>query len=573
MSGQYSQFNQQQTTLKTHSSGLKAKQIRVALVQLLAPDTDYHTRLLASRRLARYGPDALPLILQTLSAHEEITEPEWPWWPPQYEHCSRLLLHLSQKAALPLEALLQHPAIEHPPGPVLWISVIEAAELQGEPRYESLFREGLNTPWTTVRYAAALALVTRARNVTLDRATIQALYTHQHPEEAFPVRLTTAYALLNSREYAGLGTLLQLLHPHTPPEVRKAALFLLATEMPLNLSINQREQLATSLMQSLYDTDMELALQAAHALSIISPPSVLPPLSEMLRSPRPRLQLVALTALEEITRKDTMRRMIRSYSLPTEIQRLLKSPVDEVRRQAAYTLAACGGEYVKAVFGTIMLHPEHPAYVEAIEGMRLLHGALRASNRRHIVRWLLGPLQQHDEHIQVTALDSLAYLLYLARNQGKKKALQDISQLITQDPVILELLNDPSAWVRQRTLELLGMLWNPHAMFITPHAQILRLLLNDPDSGVRACAAFVCGHIGARWAIPALIQALLDHDEHVAQTAFHSLCQLTSTDDPLFNAVVHELSYLGPSESGEPHSLMVAAQEHLKQTQRARKRP
>jgi hypothetical protein len=59
----------------------------------------------------------------------------------------------------------------------------------------------------------------------------------------------------------------------------------------------------------------------------------------------------------------------------------LRSPAAEVRRQASYTLAACGGECVAAVLGTIVLNRDHPAHIEAIDSLRLLYGMLRTPRR------------------------------------------------------------------------------------------------------------------------------------------------------------------------------------------------
>src|SRR5438874_1474204 len=103
--------------------------ILAALALMLGPETDDITRKRAARRLQRQGPAILPLLLTTLNTYPEITSPPWPWFPPQYGQCSRLLLHLCQSAQVQLEALLQHPVVSQPIGPVLWTSVVEAAAL------------------------------------------------------------------------------------------------------------------------------------------------------------------------------------------------------------------------------------------------------------------------------------------------------------------------------------------------------------------------------------------------------------------------------------------------------------
>src|ERR1700739_4197600 len=102
------------------------EQILAAIVLLLGPDTDYHKRLCASRRLATAGAAVHPFLLKTLHTHPEIVTPTWPWWPPQYEQIGRLLIQLSQNARLSLEDLLHAAYLTPPPGPVLWTSIIEA---------------------------------------------------------------------------------------------------------------------------------------------------------------------------------------------------------------------------------------------------------------------------------------------------------------------------------------------------------------------------------------------------------------------------------------------------------------
>jgi HEAT repeat protein len=542
-----------------HLQPQQSETVHAALALLLGPETDYHMRVRATRRLAKQGPLILPLLLTTLSNYPEITTPAWPWWPPQYEHSSRLLIHLSRQAQIGLAELLQHPTVTQPVGPVLWISVIEAAALQVREDHETLLRQSLEAPWATVRYAGAMALAIRAREVPLQRSTIETLRTHLGEHEEVSVQLTVACALLASSDNCGLEALAQFTRPIMPEEVRKAAMFILATELPAHISDAQRQDLASCLIPALFDPNPELALQAAHALSNVALPAILPTLKEMLDHDDPQRQCIILTVLEEMARKNTLRRMIRYHALPTQIALLLKADTHEVRRQASYALAACGGEYAAAVFGTILLNREHPGYLEAIEGLRVFQGILRAPIRVNVVRWLLRVLRQPQEEVQVAVLDSLAYILLQARRQGKKQAWYEISNELLRDGMILELLDDTSAWVRQRAVELLGIVWGQPTTQQAIYMRLLQLLHNDNDAGVRACVAFICGHSAARWTIPDLIQALLDPDEHVAETAFHSLCQLTGPDDPLFVYIVKELVHYGDMDSATPHPLAQSA--------------
>lgn len=513
--------------------------VLVALALLLGPETSYPMRLRAARRLARQGPSILPLVLTTLHTYPEIISPPWPHWPAQYEHCSRLLLHLCRSTGLSLEALLQHPTISQPAGPVLWTSIIEAANLQPSLAYEPLLSQGLTAPWITTRYASAMALAHLADQVSLQATTLELLHTCQQEQEPLPVRLTAAYALLRCNDSSGLAVLMQLIAADIPVETRKAAIFVLATDPPLHLCPTQRSKLIQLLLTTLQDHDGEIALHAAHILSSIALPATLSALGTLLSSSRPQAQIATLTALEEMAARKTMRRAIYQHNLPTAIVPLLRADIAEVHRQATFTLTTLGGAYAAAVLGTTLLNQEHPAQLAAIEGLRYLRNVLRAPLRARVLNWLLYALRQSSEQIQVTTLDSLAYLTLQARINGYEKAYDEISLTIYQDSIIVQLLASPYAWVRQRTVELLSMLAHQPE---TLHIQFLHLLHTDNDSGVRACVAYVLGALQANWAIPDLLHALLDPDEYVAETALNALAHLASPDHAIVAYILKELA-------------------------------
>ena len=46
----------------------------------------------------------------------------------------------------------------------------------------------------------------------------------------------------------------------------------------------------------------------------------------------------------------------------------------------------------------------------------------------------------------------------------------------------------------------------------------------------------------ARWAIPGLLQTLLDTDEQVAQTALHALIRMVTPEEPIILAAIAELA-------------------------------
>lgn len=532
--------------------------ILAALALLLGPETSYTMRLRAARRLARQGPSVLPLVLTTLHTYPEIISPPWPHWPAQYEHCSRLLLHLCRSAGLSLEALLQHLAISQPAGPVLWTSIIEAANLQPSPAYEPLLSQGLTAPWLTTRYASAMALAHLADQVSLQPTTLELLHTCQQEQESLPLRLTASYALLRSNDSSGLAVLMQLITADIPVETRKAAIFVLAIDPFLHLCPTQRSKLIQLLLTSLQDLDGEIALHAAHILSSVALPTTLPALCTLLSSSRPQAQIATLTALEEMAGRKAIRHAIYEHNLPAAIVPLLRTDVAEVRRQAAYTLAAIGGEYAAAVLGTSLLHKEHPAQLASIEGLRYLHGVLRAPLRTRVLSWLSCALHQSSEQIQVTTLDSLAYLTLQARINGYEKAYEEISLAICQDSIVVQLLASPYAWVRQRTVELLGMLAHQPE---TLHSQFLHLLHTDNDSGVRACVAYVLGILQANWAIPDLLHALLDTDEYVAETALNALAHVASPDHAIVAYILKELAQEQHKE--QPSLRLSRAARHL----------
>ncbi|MEO8953236.1 MAG: HEAT repeat domain-containing protein [Ktedonobacteraceae bacterium] len=532
-----------------------------ALTLLLGPETAYATRLRATRYLARQGSAVLPLLLSTLHHYPELTWPSWPGWPPQYERCSRLLIHLCQDAHLSLEALLQHPAISQPTGPVLWTSVIEAVDAQPDAAHESLLRNGLAAPWETTRYAAAMALANLASIVLLHESTRAALRMCQSTQEPVSIRLAASYTLLRNGDSSGIEVLMKLLADNMTGEVCKAIIFVLATEPPTHLNPQQHEQLTQLLLTALVDENTEISQLAARTLGSIAHPSTALLLFPLLAASLPSVQMAALLTLEEMAQHKAIRLTLRHHMLSANILPLLRSTSSPVRRQASYTLAAIGGEYVTAVLGTALRNSEHIGQIEAIEALRLLHGVLRHPTRAKVVQWLLYILAQPQEEVQVTALDSLAYLVWQTRSRRKLLASTAICSAISQDGTPLRLLASPHAWVRQRAVELLCMLDNqPPAL----HAQLLHLLHNDSDSGVRACIAFVLGQVAARWAIPALLQALLDSDEHVAITALNALDQLATTADAIVLYCIQELAIFGSTAEHSEDALLTSARLLLK---------
>ncbi|HLX40937.1 MAG TPA: HEAT repeat domain-containing protein [Ktedonobacteraceae bacterium] len=542
-----------------------------ALALLLGPETEGAIRKRAAHKLANQGLTSLPLILTTLNQYPEITTPSWPLWPPQFEPCSYLLARLCQQAHYSLETLLQHPVLTQPVGPVLWISVIEATHLLPSRDHETLIREGLTAAWATVRYAAAIALVNLAGTFSLDEITLQALQMCTGETETIPVRLTSAFALMRMNNDRGLPALMRLLESNIPEEARKAGIFLLATDPPRHLTSKQQERLTALLLAALQDANGEIALHAAHALHTIALPSILPPLCSLLNIPRPQLQIAALTTIEELANRTPLRRAFLQSTLPSHINTLLRSEIAEVRRQASYTLAVCGGVYATAALGTTLLDQRHPGHKEATEAIRLLRNALHASTRTRVSSWLLQVLhhaqtscqnnEKEQEELQITALDSLAFLAWQAQKRSRKQVLLDISSEVFRTDLPLQLLSSQSAWVRQRTIELLGLLVQyPQPVL----SQLLHMLRQDKDSGVRACCAYTLGQLAERSAIPDLLHTLLDVDISVAETALHTLGRLATPEDSIVVAIMRELALYSYPTIQKKDRLAWIAQKQLK---------
>jgi HEAT repeat protein len=516
----------------------QSEQVLAAIVLLLGAETSYRKRLQASQFLAASGPDILPLLLRMLHHYPEITKPSWPWWPPQYEQVGRLLLQLSQAARIPLADLLHAPYLTRPPGPVLWTGVMEATRLLPRAEDEPLLLAGLDAPWWTVRYGAATAVANRAGQLAPAPQVRQALSHSQHSDPATPVRLAACRALVRCADDRGLEMLIQLLEQTVPPEERKAAAFLLATEQ-VTPGAQIRERLLSSLLQALQDSDPQITLYAACALRTVADAHTLPALASLLEHPCPHVRQATLTALEELAGQPTLRRAMQHRLLPQRIASLLHTREPELRHQSCCALAALGGEYATAVLGTTVLDDLHPAHLEAIEALRLLPEIHCPSVTARVTRWLLHALDQPLELARVCALDSLAYIAWQARTHQRGGVARAMGAELSQCGCLQRLLACASARVRLRTLELL-LLLDPHLEL--PRAPLLDLLRHDSDSAVRACSARLLGQVGAPWAIPDLLKATQQSEDHVAEAALDALGAMPLLDDTLLTCAFKELA-------------------------------
>jgi HEAT repeat protein len=219
-----------------------------------------------------------------------------------------------------------------------------------------------------------------------------------------------------------------------------------------------------------------------------------------------------------------------------------------------------------------LLNKEHPGHKEATEAIRLLRNALHAPTRTRVAGWLLQALlhtqvhsqddDKEQEELQITALDSLAFLAWQAQKRSRKQALLDISLEVFRDDLPLRLLSSQSAWVRQRTIELLGLLvQHPQSV----QSQLVHILRLDEDSGVRACCAYTLGQLADRSVIPDLLYSLLDPDTSVAETALHTLGRLATADDIIVVAAMRELALYDYTTKQKKERLAWIALKRLKQ--------
>ena len=500
--------------------------ILAAIVLLIGPSTDEQRRQEAALWLEQGGSEALHLLLHTLHLCPEIAPEGWPWWPPQYAQIARLLLALSRQAGLSLTQLLHYSPLV-PPGPVLWTSVIEASGLLASQEEEPLLLDALRAPWWMVRYAAAAAVANRVTRVSLNAEICQELYRCQFADDALPVRLVASSALLRAGDSAGLDALMRLLDPALDQDMRRAALFVLTTELPLQLALEQRRHLEQLLFQALQDSDQQIAYDAARALRTVATPALLPDLDALLERCDSHTRLAVLNALEELASRKTMRHAIRQQQLARHIVGFLRAPEEELRRQACYTLAYIGGEYVTAILGSVMLDALHPARQDVVEALRLLPGVYSHEFTARAVCWLLHALMEPPTETQVRALDSLTYLIWQARIQRLRILLTTITREIEQSGAIAQVLASPSALVRQRMVELLSML---DSQLYDQRTLLLEMLHHDQDSSVRASIAYALGCDQAPWAVADLLQSLLDSDEAVAETALNALGAIPTPD-------------------------------------------
>jgi HEAT repeat protein len=515
--------------------------IQIAFTLLLGPKTSHHSRVQAIDSLLAQQKDVLPLLLQTLNTYPEIVTPAWPWSPPQYTYIARLLLQLCQKAQVSIESLLVHPALTQLPGPVLWTSLISTINLLTHEDHEAFLCQALKTQWSSVRYAAAMALAARARCKPLHQSTQVELQNQQGTCKDASTSFAIAYAEFMSGLPDGLHTIITLLQTSTPTFLQKATVFLLATDQSLHLVPTDKKRIALCLLPLLLSSDQELAQNAAIALSTMLTPATLKSLYSLLATASVQQQNTLLIALEEMAHRPGLRNHLRYHSHLVHMLPLLQSVDATVRRQTCYTLASIGGEYATAVLGTVVLEKNHVAHNNAIESLRYLYKSNRASLRIVVIRWLLQAMGENDTLGQVQALDAFTFLLWQAHENKNKTQWRTMSKELLQHGGIQNVLQSPEPAIRQKAIKMLAFCDSNFNRTVTLHPLILCMLRTDKDRYIRTDVVALCKIMKARWALPDLLQTLLDPDIHVAHMVIASLEAIATTKDTTVVCALIEL--------------------------------
>ena len=175
--------------------------------------------------------------------------------------------------------------------------------------------------------------------------------------------------------------------------------------------------------------------------------------------------------------------------------------------------------------GTVEVTPDHTLLTESLD----------TSLSPDVIPFLQ-PLQQNVYHEYAWRMGKFVQIPYAGFYPVSSRVE---AQELQQSGSIFQLLASASAWVRQRAIELLSLL---DTQLYEQRATLLEMLHHDIDSGVRACIAYTLGHADALWAVPDLLQALLDSDEYVAETALNALGTLPQFDDALILYAVREIA-------------------------------
>jgi HEAT repeat protein len=225
----------------------------------------------------------------------------------------------------------------------------------------------------------------------------------------------------------------------------------------------------------------------------LGPEQALPHLLAVLKDANPEQRRTAAQSLGKIARKEAVPAIVEA----------LRDPDAGVRRHAAWALGMIGEDAVgpdRSPLASLLFDPD-PGVREAAAMALGLTGDTQTG-----IELLL-------ERVREPGTPSDSKRLAAAALGGMEAR--------TAVPVLLKLLADRDAQVRRWAVAALGEFADPETV-----APLSRVLIKDPDPGVRIEAAFRLGKFGGEAARPALTAAIKDSNEDVRRLANAALKEL-----------------------------------------------
>ncbi|WP_409340574.1 HEAT repeat domain-containing protein [Paenibacillus sp. MBLB4367] len=192
-----------------------------------------------------------------------------------------------------------------------------------------------------------------------------------------------------------------------------------------------------------------------------------------------------------------------------QLAEALKGENEIVSLNAAYELAAIGAGAIPALMEAVH-SPVHSVACNASHGLIVIG--------EEAVPSLVEALKAETAHDQTRG-----YMAF---------ALGELGEAAGEAvPALIEQLQDQTAFVRQHTVEALGLIRHPASLVVPALCQAL---LHDPDNFTRFTAALALARVGkeAADAVPALEKALADPYRYVPATASEALARIR-TDEAL----------------------------------------
>ncbi len=159
------------------------------------------------------------------------------------------------------------------------------------------------------------------------------------------------------------------------------------------------------------------------------------------------------------------------------------------------------------------------------------------------MRWLLQAMCEGNEVGQIQALESFIFLLWQAREHKSNAQWRNMSKELLQHESIQQVLRSPNASIRRRAIKMLAFCDRSLNSTFALHSLLLCMLRTDKDQHIRVGIVVLCKTMRARWALPDLLQALLDPDVHVAHAIIASLETIATEKDAAVICALSELAH------------------------------